>query len=137
MHELPSSSTESVRLWRRPSQRFDATFTGLSLRKAPLSEHMIESWQVDVQTSETYYRNPTSHTNISTIEKASPLFVAANRGHITIVAMPSVAVAHLSTVVVHKVGQMVHHLFRPTSRMVPICEIPFDYHVKGFGNIAT
>jgi len=47
MQKLPLFSTESVRLWRKPSQRFDATFTGLSLWKAPLSEHMIESWQVD------------------------------------------------------------------------------------------
>ena len=98
----------------------------MSLRKAPLSEHMIEFWQVDVQASETYYRNPTSYTNISTIEKASPLFVAAYQGHITIVAMPSVAVAHLSTVVVHLLGQIVPPLFCPTSRMVPLCEIPFD-----------
>jgi len=48
-------------------------------------KHMIESWQVDVQASGTYYLHPTSLTNFTTIEKASPLFVAAYRGHSRVV----------------------------------------------------
>ena len=48
-------------------------------------KHMIESWQVDVQASSTYYLHPTSLTNFTAIEKASPLFVAAYRGHSRVV----------------------------------------------------
>jgi len=47
-------------------------------------KHIVESWGADVQDAATYYLHP-SHAVTKKIEKASPLFVAAFKGHVEIV----------------------------------------------------
>lgn len=50
-------------------------------------KHMIKTWQVDVQAAGTYYLDTTSLKKLKKrIERASPLFVAAFRGHSRIVS---------------------------------------------------